>query len=89
VKTEPIRQNVPDDYERPDGTSIGEPEVRVRCADCHGVAWVRISEVETARCVACRRKFRPELRAIDGDGDGETAEQLHLPVLELIDGEVP
>ena len=73
-----------------DGTVVGEPEVRVRCADCHTPAWIRVSEVETARCPACReawrQQFQPALEAIDGDS--EAAEQLSLPVLTLIDGQV-
>jgi hypothetical protein len=77
-RSTPVVGSVPERH-NPDGTFVGEPEVRVRCADCHAPAWIRVSEVEKAR-------YRPELTAVDGDG--EPAELLP-PVLELIPGEAP
>jgi hypothetical protein len=88
-RSTPVVGSVPERH-NPDGTFVGEPEVRVRCADCHAPAWIRVSEVEKARCPACHDAFeaqyRPELTAVDGDG--EPAELLP-PVLELIPGEAP
>ena len=90
TRASPITQRVPERY-NPDGTVVGEPEVRVRCADCHAQAWIRVSEVERARCPGCHdafeAEFRPALTAIDG-GAAEASGQLQLPVLELIDGAV-